>query len=143
MAMDIFRPAQGYRQLDHTADVALEFWAPTEEGLLVVGGLAVVELMTSGYEADEEIERHVTLDAVDGADRLVRFLNEVLVAATADRFILASGDLELEGTGLRGVLRGERGDEDTLHSELKSVTYHDVILEQHDYGWYARVVIDV
>lgn len=141
--MDLHRPAQGYRQLDHTADLAIEFWAPTERGLLVVGGLALIDIMTDGYEADEEYERHVSLDAVDREDRLVRFLNEILVAATSERFLLASGDLELGDTTVHGVLRGERADDGTIESELKSVTYHDVVLQEHDYGWYAQVVIDV
>lgn len=146
--MDIFRPSQGYRQLDHTADLAIEFWAPTEEGLLVVGGLALVELMTDGYEADPDAEtaseRNVKIDAVDGADRMVRFLNEVLVAAVTDQFLLASADVKLSGDGgLYAALRGEVVAPETFVTELKSVTYHDLELTHHDYGWYARVVIDV
>jgi len=146
--MDPFRPSQGYRQLDHTADLAIEFWAPSEEGLLVVGGLALVELMTDEYEADPDAEtaaeHNVKIDAVDAADRLVRFLNEVLVAAVTDRFLLASADVKLSGEGgLHAAMRGEAVTPETLVTELESVTYHDLELTHHDYGWYARVVIDV
>jgi SHS2 domain-containing protein len=141
--MDPFRPAQGYRELDHTADLAIELWAPTQEGLLVVGGLALVDIMTDGYEADAVDTRQLSLDAVDREDRLVRFMNEILVLAVKDRFLLSSAEVELGDTGLRAVLRGEQVDPGVLVTELKGVTYHDLAIDQHDFGWYGQVVIDV
>ncbi len=81
---------------------------------------------------------------MNAQDRLVRFLNEVLVAAGTDRFLLADAAVELSGGGgLHATLRGEVVPPETLVTELERVTHQDLELTHHDYGWYARVVIDV
>jgi hypothetical protein len=46
------RPCErrGHRQVEHTADVALELWGPDHAALLEQGALAVVELLTGGAD---------------------------------------------------------------------------------------------
>ena len=134
---------RGYRQVDHTADMALELWGPSEEELLIAGAEAVIDVMTEGAAPGAaDAERVVELDAVDGADRLVQWLNEVIVAAVTDGFLVRAADIELVGdSGLRARLRGEPG---RVLAELKSATYHDLTLARADGGqWRAQVVIDV
>jgi SHS2 domain-containing protein len=135
---------RGHRQLEHTADIALELWAPTEAELLVEGARAVIELLTEGESAGERDELPVTLEAVDPEDRLVRWLNEVLVLAVTRGFLTGGAALELiGGTALRGVLRGEAHAAHRVRAELKSATYHDLELTRDARGYRARVVIDV
>ncbi|HUH03482.1 MAG TPA: archease [Kofleriaceae bacterium] len=143
--MDPFRPSQGYRQLDHPTDVAIEFWAPTEESLLVIGGQALVELLTGttalertdDYLADEL--RPVLIEAGDPTDRMVRWLNEVLVTAHTG-CLLRAADLELGETSLQGTLYCDQG---LIENDLAAVTDQEAELTTHEYGWYGRVVIAV
>jgi SHS2 domain-containing protein len=135
---------RGYRQLDHTADLALELTGPSQEEVLLAGAEAVIDIMTEGAPVVEAAERTVAIDAVDEGDRLVQWLNEIVVAAVCDGFLFASGDIELVGaTGLRARLRGEAGAGAKVVAELKSATYHDLALDHDQDGWRARVVIDV
>ena len=60
-----------------------------------------------------------------------------------DGFVLASATLDLRDGGLAAQVRGEAGSRARIANELKSVTYHDLRLEHHSHGWYARVVVDV
>ena len=137
------RPSQGFRQLDHTADLAFEFWAPTEVALLLEGARGMIEVMTDGATLEADHEDELDIDSLDPEDRLVRWLNAVLYAAVVDGFVLASATLDLRDGGLAAHVRGEAGGRARIANELKSVTYHDLRLEHHSHGWYARVVVDV
>jgi SHS2 domain-containing protein len=136
--------ARGHRQLDHTADIALELWGESEEDLLVAGAEAVTEILVGEATINDLAARAVTIDAVDPGDRLVQWLNEVIVAAVSDGFLFGGADIALDGaTGLRATMRGEPQGCDRVVAELKSATYHDLALERSGSGWRARVIIDV
>lgn len=138
---------QGHRQVDHTADLALELWAPSEEDLLIEAARAVVEIMTEGAAIGAEARRHVVLEPVDGEDRLVQWLNEIIYAAVVDGFLFAAADRLTLGAGAGGRLEaelvGEARAHDRIAGELKSATYHDLELGQESGQWRARIVIDV
>lgn len=135
---------QGHRQVDHTADLALELWAPTEEDLLLEGARALIEIMTEGATPGAEARRHVVLEPVDDQDRLVQWLNEIIYAAVVDGFLFAAVErLTIAGGRLEAELAGEANAHQRIAGELKSATYHDLQLGREDGLWRARVVIDV
>jgi SHS2 domain-containing protein len=80
---------------------------------------------------------------MDAEDRLVQWLNEILFAAVVEGFLFSSADIQLGERGLHAIVRGQSEARALLVAELKSVTYHDLCLQHHEYGWYARVVVDV
>jgi SHS2 domain-containing protein len=133
----------GHRPLDHTADLAIELWAPDEPALLVEGARALVELLTDGATVDGTTARVVALEALDAEDRLVRWLAEVLYLATTEGFLVCDAALELSGSRLRGTVRGQADAAERLVTEIKAVTYHDLRLERGPAGFRARVVFDV
>lgn len=148
--------ARGHRSIEHTADVALELWAPDEAALLVEGARALVELLTEGAavpgpttaDAPTEVtpplrERSIELRALDPEDRLVRWLGEVLYLAGTEGFLVHDATLELPGSDLRGTVRGQAGAADRLRTEIKAVTYHDLRLDRGPGRVCARVVLDV
>ncbi len=137
------RPSVGFRQLDHTADLAFEFWAPTETGLLLEGARGMIEVMTDGAALEPDHEDELELDSLDPEDRLVQWLNTVLYAAVVDGFLLCSASLQLRDGGLTATVRGAADAGSRITRELKSVTYHQLRLDHHPYGWYAHVVVDV
>lgn len=141
-------PPAGYRQLDHTADLALEIWAPTEDELLALGARAVVDILTDRAEIAAGAAREFAIDAIDAEDRLVQWLNDIIVAAIIDGFLFATIDtLELgdtpDGARLRARVRGQDGGRERIVTELKSVTYHDLQLTTTGPRAECRVVIDV
>jgi SHS2 domain-containing protein len=138
----------GHRAIEHTADLAVELWAPDEPALLVEGARALVELLTEGAEVgaptERMAERTLELSAVDPEDRLVRWLSEVLYWASMEGFLVVDAALELVGTtGLRGTVRGQAGAAELVRTEIKAVTYHDLRLERGAAEVRARVVFDV
>ena len=135
--------ATGHTQIDHTADLALELWAPSEAELLAEASRAVVAIMTEGKSPAPETVRTVELDPVDNEDRLVQWVNEIIYLAVTEGFVVASCELDLQDSRLAATVRGQPDAGDLLAGELKSATYHDLALEQRDDGWWARLVIDV
>ncbi len=133
----------GWQQVEHTADVALELWAPSEPELLRVGARALIDLLTGGAQIQPTASRPVAIDAIDREDRLVQWLNHVIVAAVTDGFLYAGAELTLGETSLVGEISGEAA-ADRVRTELKSATYHDLSLRRDASGmWRALVVIDV
>ncbi len=135
--------SRGHRSLEHTADLAVELWAPDEPTLLVEGARALVELLTEGAAIHATAQRAVELVALDAEDRLVRWLGEVLYLAAVEGFLVHDAVLELPDGGLRGTVRGQAHAADRLRTEIKAVTYHDLRLERGPTGVRARVVFDV
>jgi len=130
---------RGHRQIEHTADIALEIWAPSPEELFEEAAQALVEIMTEGAVVSSDGERMIELECLDPEDRLVCWLNEVIFLAVNSGFVLESAELRLEGeTRLSAKIRGAESEE-LVTAELKSVTYHDLVLEER----FARIVIDV
>jgi SHS2 domain-containing protein len=131
----------GHRQVEHTADLAIELWADSEENLLREGARALAEILTEGAAGDERETRAVEIESIDSGDRLVQWLNEVVYLATVDGFLVVDADIELHPKGLRARARGfsHAG----LPAEIKSATYHDLQIHHTDGRWRARVVLDV
>src|SRR5690606_1837502 len=125
------------------ADLALEIWAPTEAELLAEAARAGDAIMIDDGPAAETARRELVLDPVDAEDRLVQGVNEIIYLAVTERFVGARCRLDLHNCRLRAELFGQADAADRIAGELKSATYHDLLLEQAGGGWRARLVIDV
>ena len=133
----------GHRQVEHTADIALELWGPSEAAMLREGLLALVAVLTEGATVAADERRSVEIDALDPEDRLVRWLNELLYLASVEGFVAADAGLELTDCGLRAVLRGTRDGHALLATEVKSATYHGVAVVHERDRVTGRVILDV
>jgi beta-phosphoglucomutase len=133
----------GYQQLDHPADLAFRFWAPSEAELLAAGARALLDAATDGRPVAPDHAHTLRIEAVDPEDRMVRWLNEVLLLATVDGYLVAHANIELHDGGLQAELWGRRDSSELVHHELKSVTYHDLELRQEGDRVVGRVVVDV
>lgn len=135
--------ATGHRQIDHTADLALEIWAPSQEELLGEAARAVTLIMIGGGEVTGAERRHLAFEALDAEDRLVHWVNEIIYLAVTEGFLFAAATISLGDAGLEAELAGEADAAGRLSSELKAATYHDLLLQETPGGWRARLVIDV
>ncbi len=133
----------GARQIEHTADVALEIWGPSEAAMLEAGALAVVGLLTDGAEILGDEVRAVELEAIDAEDRLVRWLSEVLYWASVEGFIVTRAELRCGPGGVSGQAWGRESAAALLRTEIKAATYHDLEVVNESGRVLARVVLDV
>jgi len=135
--------SSGSREVEHTADLALELWGPDEPAMLQAGARAVVGLLTDGAEVSASDTRTVELEAIDAEDRLVRWLSEVLYWASVEGFLVARAELQVTPQGLVGRAFGQEGAAALLETEIKAVTYHDLRVLRSEDRTHALVVLDV
>ena len=58
-------------------------------------------------------------------------------------FLVNDATLEITPDGLRGQVRGRSNARDAIVTEVKSATYHDLVVRNDGGRWFARVVMDV
>lgn len=136
----------GHREIDHTADLGFELWAPSLAGLYAEGVAALADLCTERHAVRPTERRAVTIEGADREERLVRWLQEAYFLLEADSWLAADAvDVEAEGDRVQGTLRGEPFDPErhTLHTEIKAITYHGLAIEEDGGRWTATVVVDV
>lgn len=136
-------PLPGHRQIEHTADLALEIWGADFGEMLGEAARAVVGVLTDEHPPAGVDRRDVEIAAIDDEDCLVRWLNEVLYLALVDGFLVHDAALERTPAGLRGHAIGSADARAAIVTEVKSATYHDLVVRREGDRWIARVVMDV
>ncbi len=132
----------GFREREHTADWALEVWAPGFVGLLEQAARGVEHL--SGTRVDETappVTHRLSLPAEDAETALVEFLNELLFLRDVHGRWYRPVHLAWDGKLLQGELRGFPIAE--VEKEVKAATYHNLHVSHDQNGWRAVVVLDV
>jgi protein archease len=134
------------REVEHTADLALEVEAPSAARLFERAGLGMLALAIdlAAVEPRERVE--LACEADDRETLLRDWLQALLVCLQADR--LALGELAVEAISegaVRGWGRGERVDpaRHRFYTEIKGVAYHELAVRERDGGWWARFILDV
>ena len=130
----------GYCELDHTADWALQVWAPDLAGLIVTAmeGMAALMGVQAGPPAGE---RALDLNAPDPETLLVDALTEVLLANEMERVLLAP--VEAEVVGLRFQARFQVKPVVEQAKEIKAVTFNELDIRETGRGLETTIVFDV
>ena len=146
------RPGQRppYRQLDHTADVAVIIYGDDMADLLNNAAVTFAHLTAGTVTAPDIEDRRsahpVELVSADPAALLVDLLNELIFVYEVEALLTVSLRLdELSDTYLRGTLSCLMTTPDIIDERhhLKAATMHDLKLERVDDGLSCRLVFDV
>ncbi|HEX9700068.1 MAG TPA: archease [Acidobacteriota bacterium] len=136
----------GHLEIDHTADVGFEVWAPRLPGLYAEAVRALAEICYDLPSVRPVQERRLSVRGASPEERLVRWLQEVYLQLEIDTWLAAAAsDMSLAGDEVAGTLSGEPYDPQrhTLHTEIKAITYHGLDIREEDGLWRATVVVDV
>ncbi len=131
-----------FREIDHTADWALQVWAPTLEALFVDAAVGMYTLAGVRPGAVAPERRRIAVSAEDTESLLVAWLQELLYFTESDGLAFSSFQMEaLTPTTLRAEARGVSGER--LDKAIKAVTYHNLKIEQTQRGYEVTLVFDV
>jgi len=133
-----------YREVEHTADRALQVWGQSLPALFVGAAQGMYSLMDDldrqGLVATEW--HTVSLEALDREGLLVDWLNELLFLAESEELLLVSFEIDsLTGTSLEGRVGGVPAKE--VKSDIKAATYHNLELREKEGGWSTLITFDV
>lgn len=128
-------------EIRHTADWALEVWAPDMPGLLTRAAQGMNWLMGVDLAVEGRVERRITLKAADFETLLVAFLNEIIFEMEANSIGFDTFDISLSDFNLEARLNGAplQG----LNKSIKAVTYHNMQILQTREGFKTTIVFDV
>lgn len=136
----------GHREIDHTADLGFEVWAPTLPGMYAEAAAALAELCYDLDAVAPTDQRRLVVRGVSAEERVVRWLQDIYLLLESDRWLMAhASDVQCVEDRIEGTLHGEVYDptRHTLHTEIKAVTYHGMQVEKIDGLWRTTVIVDV
>lgn len=137
----VVHAAQGHRELEHTADWALEVWAPDLASLLAEAARGMYRLMGVVLADGLRVRRRVELAATDRESMLVDFLTELLYLAESEGLAFDVVEIEAEAERIAASLEGAAM---RSHAkDIKAVTYHHLEVRDTARGMETRIVFDV
>jgi SHS2 domain-containing protein len=91
-------------------------------------------------------ERRIEVQAESREDLLVDWLSAVILASATHGEIYAAAEVVVsEDVVASGVLFGEPLDSarHALRFDVKAATYHELLMEESDRGYHARIIFDL
>jgi SHS2 domain-containing protein len=131
----------GFREIEHTADWALQVWAPDLGALFEQAALGMYALAETELEASPRNTRKLQLDALDSESLLVAFLNELLFFGEDENLGFDSFEVEVQDDHLNAEVSGAPFA--ARKKEIKAVTYHNIEIKSSQDGLEVQLVFDV
>ena len=131
----------GFREQPHTADWALDVWAPDLIGLLQQAAYGMHALMHARLQTEPRETYRFEIAAPDRETLLVTFLAELLYFTQRDAVGFDRLDLHYDGERLIAEVEG--APIESMAKEIKAVTYHNLTVCETDRGLEATIVFDV
>jgi SHS2 domain-containing protein len=131
----------GFRERPHTADWALDVWAPDLTTLLRQAALGMYALMGVQARRTPRSAQAIELPVVDEESTLVGFLSELLYWTERTGLAFDTFDLSLNAATLRAAVSG--APIVSQAKEIKAVTYHNLRVRHTARGLEATIVFDV
>jgi len=135
----------GYRFIEHTADIGVEIWSLNLEGVYEIAGSALFDLIVPEL-GRPDLVRHLEIDGEDPATLLVNLLNELLYLFEVEGLIFREFVvLELGDEKLSIRVQCEKYDSDKtdVRTVVKAATWHMVTVEEIDGGWHGVIYLDL
>ena len=136
----------GFRILDHTADIGLEARGAdlTELFSNAARGMFSIIASLETVQSTKQFSLELTADNLE--DLLVNWLGELLYLFSAKQIIFSR--FEIVGIDDHHILAKARGEpidqsRHILYTEIKAVTYNDLKVQKLGQGWIARVLFDI
>ncbi len=140
-----------YEIIEHTADVGLKVSAKTLKELFENAAKGMFGIIT-GEDRVKSLQFKVKRDIrikkeVEGLEELlVDWLTELLYIFNKEEILFDNFRVvELDSSGITGELQGNRIDlsQETLQTEIKAVTFHNLKIEEDKSGFSCKIIFDV
>ena len=135
-----------YQIIDHTADLGMVVQGVDVKRLFIDAAHAMLDLMVKGDMSEKRAKREISIAGDDFADLMVRWLGEILYLFYAEHLLTTGVVIKsISPTRLRAELHFARFRKahHQVVREIKAVTYHQILVEEKDDGWKARVIFDI
>ena len=135
-----------YRLLDHTADVGIIAFGRDLAVSFGNAAYAMFDILTDVGKIKELDKFDLQVSADNIEELLVAWLDELLYQYETERLICRRFVIDdMNDKSLHANVFGEKVDpaRHEIKAEIKSVTYHQLKVENTDDGWEVQVIFDV
>ncbi len=133
--------SHGFKEIDHTADLALCVWAEDYYGLLEQAALGLYQLLEVERHKEANLEHSFSIEDGPREAVLVDFLNELLFLCEDQGLLFHSFSFTMEGRTLDVKAWGE--DTASPKRDIKAVTFHDLEISEENSGLTTTITFDV
>ena len=135
-----------YQIIDHTADLGIIVEGTDEKNLFIRAAQAMADLMVKGDISKKTVIKDVSLQGEDFPDLMVRWLGEILYLFNGENLIVNSVEIKsINPIQLESKLYLTNFDPEKheVLREIKAVTYHQILVDNINDGWQARIIFDI
>ncbi len=133
-----------YKILEHTADIRMLVQGGSLKELFSDAVLGMMKILKSDIDnRGKEVQRTISVEAMDTTALLIDFLSEVLLAVQINKEIYNKVNFKnFSEQSLKAVLIGKAAQ--SLNEDIKAVTYHEAEIKKNEDGiWETKIVFDV
>ena len=136
-----------YEIIEHTADVGLKVNGTTLKELFENAASGMFYIVAHKKSSTNEHKKiQIKKEVEDFEELLVDWLSELLYIFDSQKILFSNFKiLELNNGGVIGEAFGEKIDpsKNTLQTEIKAVTFHDLKIEEDKNGFSCKIIFDV
>ena len=135
-----------YVQLDHTGDVRIKVFGNSIEELFVNAAYGLFDTITDADKIESQIAETVEVSGIDKEELLVNWLSELNYLFVTESKIFNKFEIEHFGENdLSATALGEKfnSHKHPFHTEIKAVTFHDLLIENVGKHWETKIVFDI
>ena len=137
---------EGYRILEHPADMGIEATGPDLKSAFRQAALGLISIIVDPASVDPRVQKAVIVQGTDSENLLVKWLSEILYLYDGEDFVTSAITIrKLAATELEAVFAGEAVDENKhrLKMDVKAITYHQLKVEERQDGCVVSVFLDI
>ncbi len=135
-----------YKTIDHTADLGIEVFGSGLADLFENAACAMFDLLTDAGNLQPLCETSVAVTGEDRPDLMANWLRELLYLWTGKSLLVKSTKIiSLSEYTLTAYVYYEPfvAGRHIIKTEIKAVTYHQIMVEPEAKSWKARIIFDV
>ncbi|MBU4266920.1 MAG: archease [Candidatus Altiarchaeota archaeon] len=131
--------------LEHTADLRFRAWGDSLDECFENCARAMWSAVIRPDTVSAKTEKKMELEADSVEVLLHDFLSELLFAFETEGLVFRDFDVSIKDRGLSAVAKGERFDpkKHRIETEIKAVTYHEMLIKEEKGEWSATVLCDI
>jgi SHS2 domain-containing protein len=131
----------GYKEIEVTADKAIEVWAPSIEDLFAIAAEGMLEIGGVRTDKSSLVKKQIELEGFDLETLLITFLEEIAYFLESDSVAFKCGQIQISNTSLSAALIGKKvvG----IDHEIKAITFNNLKITEHDGLFHVTIVFDL
>ena len=141
---------KSYTILDHTADIGLLCKGETIEAVFEAGAEGMFSILIDSDTVSVKERHYIKVKASTYDDLFVQWLQELIYRFSTKYYFYSEFSVKISNDDSHsieaaGVCGGERIDPDvhSIFTEIKTATYHQLMVKKTKTGWEGKVIFDL